>query len=101
MSQKTRVRACNDPLPANGGAPCNADEGWEAQSCDAELSTDLCIPDSDCYFDRPCVGWDVGGWQFNSGETPSTNTGPSSDYTGTVIPAVGRLCFNSIRLNCT
>ena len=97
MSQRTRARACNNPAPANGGDPCNPDEGWETESCDEDASRELCIPDGDCYFDGPCVGWDVGAWEFNSGETLSAGTGPSTDYTGTAIPEVGRLCYNSLR----
>ena len=94
VSQKTRARACTDPAPDNGYDPCNADEAWETETCNADESMELCIPASDCYFDGPCIGWDIGGWQFNSETTTSATTGPKTDYTGIAIPSVGRLHDN-------
>ena len=77
-----RSRTCNNPSIANGGQPCDTSiaGNWQSQKCDAATTTvkDCSTPDTDCYFDQPCVGWDFGGWQVRSGTTPNSNTGPSN-----------------------
>ena len=85
----SRTRTCSDPAAANGGADCPTDVAGASESGTCLNLAASCIPDTDCFFEDDCVGWDLGGWTKRSGATPSSGTGPSVDYTDTEYPALG------------
>nr|QNH72405.1 toxin candidate TRINITY_DN4862_c0_g2_i1 [Ceriantheomorphe brasiliensis] len=80
---KTRTRQCNNPAPSNGGADCTG-SNTDTKVCDRPSCTQN-LP-SDCNFDSGLCNWiqdDEDELELirNQGDTPTGNTGPTSDHT--------------------
>ena len=80
IGNSSRTRQCDNPPPSNGGFQCSTKQSGATESgtC-AGLSGAGCVPDTDCWFDNACTGWDFGGWTIGKGTTPSSGTGPTKD----------------------
>ena len=94
----TRTRECNDPAPSNGGSDCTG-SSTDSATCES-LDGDGCVPDTDCWFDKDCAGWDFGGWTINQGGTRSGNTGPTKDKSSEFMSFLGEYIYkHAIALN--
>ena len=86
-----RTRQCDNPPPSNGGHECETyyKGATDSGTC-ACLTGAGCVPDTDCWFDNTCTGWDFGGWTIGSGATPTRNTGPTKDKSSDFKPFIGQ-----------
>ncbi|XP_022790685.1 uncharacterized protein LOC111330143 [Stylophora pistillata] len=82
---QTRTRSCDDPPPRYGGKQC-AGSSKDSQACKQKSCG---IGPYDCEFDFDGIcHWKIDDsnpsgftWERNSGRTPSSSTGPSTDHT--------------------
>ena len=74
---KTRSRQCNNTLPSGGGKTCS---GVSSETHPCAIG----CPNR-CTMDVDTCGYNITGrWRLNSGKTPSTFTGPSTDVSGKI-----------------